>query len=306
MAGIILIVISEDKMESMQSLSEETLFGELYTVSDGDSLVQAVVQSDVEYDFNSTHRLIVDGLARHAFVPFLQPIVDSITGRIVGAELLVRLLAEDASIISPKDFIGVAEQTGAIIEITEEILDKALVTIASASMLIQNELYLSVNIVPAHLQSDRLFDFLMQRIHMGIIRPPQIKLEITERLPIDDLLGARSYLQAFYQAGIVASLDDAGTGYGCFLYLQELGLSTLKVDKQFIDTIVNDTSTAVLNAIIALAKSLGLDIVAEGVESVEQKDHLQALGVNICQGYLYGQAMNTVAFTQWLECQLKQ
>ncbi|CAM3275651.1 EAL domain-containing protein [Shewanella violacea] len=288
-------------MESMKTLSEDTLFGELYPVSDGDTLVQAVVQPDVEYDFNSTYRLIVDGLARNAFVPFLQPIVDSITGKIVGAELLVRLLAEDASIIPPKDFIGVAEQTGTIIEITEQILDKALVTIANASKLTRNELYLSINIVPAHLQSDRLFDFLMQRIHMGIIRQSQIKLEITERLPIDDLLGARIYLQAFYRIDILASLDDAGTGYGCFLYLQELGLSSLKIDKQFIDTIVNDTSTAVLNAIIALANSLGLDIVAEGVESIEQKDHLQALGVNICQGYLFGQPMNTVAFVEWIE-----
>ena len=242
--------------------------------------------------------LIIDGLAIDGFVPYYQPIINSDTGKVIGAELLVRLVMDNGRVISPLQFIDYAEKSGLIIEITEQFLSKAFNDFNKLGWA-GSDKYLSINIVPEHLKSRRLFKFIQDYVARGVINGNQIKLEITERLEINDLLGARSYLEDFYQLGITASLDDAGTGYGCFLYLQELALSSLKLDKRFIDTIAENKDTSVLDSIIGLAKSLKLEIVAEGVESLNQVTYLKRRGVKAIQGYVYGQPMPVIDFIDW-------
>ena len=242
--------------------------------------------------------LIRDGLAINGFVPYYQPIINSYTGKVMGAELLVRLVKENGRVISPFQFIDYAEKSGLIVDITEQFLSRAFADFNKLGWAGSHK-YLSINVVPEHLTSRRLFKFIRDFVNQGVINADQIKLEITERLEIDDLLGARSYLEDFYQFGITASLDDAGTGYGCFLYLQELGLTSLKIDKMFIDTITATKDTAVLNSIISLAKSLKLDIVAEGVESPNQVTYLKRRGVKAIQGYVYSHPMPVTDFIDW-------
>ncbi|AQS39107.1 EAL domain-containing protein [Shewanella psychrophila] len=247
---------------------------------------------------NIEESMILNGLSREAFVPFYQPIIDSHTGHVLGAEVLVRLVKDNGLIASPYEFINYAEKSGLIIEITEQFLSKTFDNFNQLGWS-DSDKYLSINIVPEHLKSRRLFKFIQDYVERGVINGNQIKLEITERLEINDLPGARSYLEDFYQLGITASLDDAGTGYGCFLYLQELALSSLKLDKIFIDTITENKDTSVLDSIIGLAKSLKLDIVAEGVESLNQVTYLNRRGVKAIQGYVYGQPMPATEFIDW-------
>ncbi len=121
----------------------------------------------------------------------------------------------------------------------------------------------------------------------------QLSLEITERMPINDMELAKTTLNKIFSLGIDLKLDDAGTGYGCFSYVQNLGISTLKIDKMFVDTIGHEQnfSRKTLDAIILFAKESHLEMIAEGVETKQQQAYLHGLGVRLIQGYCYAKPL---------------
>ncbi len=249
----------------------------------------------------SMDRVMRDAIKSNEFVPFYQPIIDSRNSELVGAEVLVRWQLQDCSIVPPYQFIPFAEDSGLIIEITEQLIDKVVKDLMNFGWDKTNQ-FASVNLVPDHLKSKRLYDCFCKYCEQSGLPHKNISLEITERLQIDDLAAARNTLEDFYQLGVKLKLDDAGTGYGGFSYIQELGISTLKIDKMFVDTInSNDVKRSVLGSIISFAHSSDLGTIAEGVEDESQVEYLKEQGVYLIQGYVYAKPMPAKEFVKWMD-----
>lgn len=248
----------------------------------------------------SLGRVIKDALRFSEFVPFYQPIVDSRNGQVLGAEVLARWRRGNGEIVPPYQFIPFAEDSGLIIEITEQLVEKVTADLKRFGWNKTGQ-FASVNIVPEHLDSDVFYKLLTQGMERHGLIPKNISLEITERRQIANLAQARKALDAFFEYGIDLKLDDAGTGYGGFSYVQELGISTLKIDKMFVDTIQSDdVKRSVLDAIIAFAKSSELKTIAEGVEDKAQVEYLEQHGVYAIQGYVYAKPMPAEDLVGWL------
>ena len=165
----------------------------------------------------------------------------------------------------------------------------------------QSNKFVSINIVPDHFKDRNLYALLESLMDRYQIAPSTLSLEITERMKIDNLEQARACLDDFYKKGIELKLDDAGTGYGGFSYIQELGISTLKIDKMFVDTInSDDLKGSVLDAIISFAKSSNLKMIAEGVEHQDQVEYLKERDVFMIQGYIYAKPMPIEQLKTWL------
>ena len=250
----------------------------------------------------SIERLIKEGINNREFIPFYQPVVNSLTNEVTGAEMLVRWQKRDGSVIPPVQFIEVAEQSKLILPITEQ-----LVTMACEHIRLfgwdKTSKFISINLVPEHIESDEFLHFIKAQIAKFDIRPQNISLELTERHPISNFEKAKQVLNDFSEMGVDIKLDDAGTGFGGFSYIQELGINTLKIDKMFVDTIMHDSDfkSPVLPSIISFAESSHLHLIAEGVEEKEQVEFLADKGVFDIQGYYFGKPMDARAFLIWME-----
>ncbi|GAA0780662.1 MULTISPECIES: EAL domain-containing protein [Pseudomonadati] len=240
---------------------------------------------------------IMNGIKQLEFIPFYQPIVDSRTQKVIGCEVLMRWQRQDGSLMPPNQFIPYAEDKGLIVEMTKVLLQHVLNDIEKLAGK-REALFFSVNIVPEHLDNDNLYQLLKSVVDSGQLKQHRISLEITERLPISDLVAARKMLDKFYAIGIDLKLDDAGTGYGGFSYVQNLGISTLKIDKMFVDTIGHEDNfnAKTIEAIISFAQKSGLSIIAEGVEDNKQVAYLSQHGVHLIQGYVYSKPLPAKQF----------
>lgn len=240
------------------------------------------------------------GINNREFVPYYQPIVDGTTQALVGSEVLMRWQQGDGTVIPPNQFIPYAEVSGDIIAMTQSMLELVVADIETYGQA-NKPLFYSVNIVPAHLDDERLLNQLEAIVASGRLGVHQLSLEITERLPIVDMARARAMLDRIYALGIHLKLDDAGTGYGCFSYVQHLGISTLKVDKMFVDTIGQEMNFngKTLDAIISFAHESNLEMIAEGVETQEQLAYLCARGVQLIQGYIYSKPLTADGFFKY-------
>jgi sensor c-di-GMP phosphodiesterase-like protein len=229
------------------------------------------------------------------FIVHYQPIVELKTGICIGAEALVRWRRPDGSLVRPDLFIPLAEESGLIMPITDQVIE-AVIGDLNGILVEDRTLHIAVNLCAADIKSGRILDVLEARLgHIGI-RPEQIWLEATER-GFMDIDAARVTLTKARERGHSVAIDDFGTGYSSLQYLQGLPMDALKIDKSFIDTIGKDTATSsVTSHIIDMAKSLGLYIVAEGIEVEEQADYLKAHGVDFGQGWLYSKALPAAAF----------
>lgn len=251
----------------------------------------------------SLGRIIRDAIKFSEFVPFYQPIVDSRDGAVLGAEVLVRWKKPNGTIVPPYQFIPFAEESGLIVDITSQLIEKVGADLATLGWNESGQ-FASVNIVAEHLENEDLFDEISTAISKHNLQPSNLSLEITERKQIPNLAAARKFLDQFYAKGIDLKLDDAGTGYGGFSYIQELGVNTLKIDKMFVDTInSDDVKRSVLDAIIAFADSSNLKTIAEGVEEKDQVAYLAERGVYAIQGYVYAKPMPLSELRTWLSKQ---
>lgn len=243
--------------------------------------------------------LIKQGLQDHEFKPYYQPILHSKSGKIVGCEVLVRWVKKDGTVIPPYQFIPFAEDSGLIIPITEQLLYRVVRDIKLLNWG-GTDKFMSVNIVPEHLYSDDLYNTITALKTDDSWDFNNLSLEITERQKIEDMQKAKVTLAKFYQLGIDLKLDDAGTGYGGFSYVQELGISTIKIDKMFIDVIgTDDMKNSVLSSIIAFAEASSKKTIAEGVENHEQVEYLAEHGVYKIQGYVYAKPMPIKELIEW-------
>lgn len=232
---------------------------------------------------------------KREFVVHYQPIIDLKTHICVGAEALVRWRRPDGTLVRPDLFIPLAEETGLIEPITDQVVEAIIADIGSI-LVADRTLHIAVNLCAEDVKTGRILEFIEQRLKPAGIRKQQIWLEATERGFID-IDAARITLDRARKAGHSVAIDDFGTGYSSLQYLQGLPLDALKIDKSFVDTIGRNTATSTVTLhIIGMARELGLFSVAEGIETEEQAAYLREHGVDFGQGWLFSRPLPAEKF----------
>lgn len=243
-------------------------------------------------------RLAVD---RGEFRLHYQPKVDFSTGRIVGAEALLRWQHPQRGLIFPGSFISVAEETGLILPIGEWVLNTACAQLRSWLRQGLKTVPVSVNISARQFRKSDLTETVRQILTEHEIEPGQIELELTESMIMRDPVAAEETMRQLRTLGVGLALDDFGTGYSSLNYLRRFPVNCLKIDRSFVIDAVRDPSAAVITtSIVAIAHSLGLHSVAEGVETREQFEFLRDCGCQTLQGYFTGKPVPVEEFTELL------
>ncbi|MXR36813.1 bifunctional diguanylate cyclase/phosphodiesterase [Craterilacuibacter sinensis] len=245
------------------------------------------MQTAVQQRLTQEHALR-EAIAAQQFVLHYQKQVDN-NGAATGYEALLRWKHPQRGLIAPGYFIALAEETGLIIPLGRWVLEQACQQLARWS---KEEdcahLRLAVNISPLQFQQDDFVDTVIAILQQSGATPERLELELTESLLLSDIAHAADKMHRLRKHGVLFSLDDFGTGYSSLSYLKHLPLNQLKIDKSFVDDITHSTSAdAIVRTIIALAHSLELNVIAEGVETAQQRDFLLANGCKHHQGYLY-------------------
>ena len=235
------------------------------------------------------------------FIPFYQPTIDVQTGALMGCEVLIRWRKPDGSILPPGAFIGLAEATGLAIQMTRNLM---MYVAEEMEDLHEGrpDLKLGINLFDDHFENLNIIDDIKQIFGPSKISYSQLMFEVTERQPLNDIDRARVVIRNMRSLGSKVALDDAGTGHGGLAYLQQLGLDVIKIDKLFIDAIGTDSLSApIVDSLISLAESLGMDIVAEGVEEPLQVEYLREKGVRMAQGYLFAKPLPGESYKRLIE-----
>ena len=254
-------------------------------------------------------RMSMETGLRHAltngeFEVYYQPKYHVLRKKIIGAEALLRWKRPGVGMVGPYDFIPVAEDSGLIVPIGEWVLNQACQQIALFNSQRQEPLHVAVNLSGRQFKEQNLIKQVHAAITKAGIIPWQLELEITESTLIDINAATLATLAAFRAMGINISIDDFGTGYSSMSYLKRMPISTLKVDRSFVkDLPGNNDDAAIASAIIAMAKSLNLGIVAEGVETQEQLDFLLTQGCEVIQGYLISPPVPAEQFSEMLRAE---
>ncbi len=221
---------------------------------------------------------------------FYQPIIALDTMQLNGFETLIRWQHPQRGLIPPSEFIPVAEETGLIVAITYWILEESCREIVKLQRLdpSRKSLFLSVNLSGKHFAHSDLVEQIQEITIKTGIAPQCLKLEITESAVMDNPENAIAMLNRLKQLGVQLSIDDFGTGYSSLSYLHRFPIDTLKVDRSFVSTMEDGSENGeIVRTIIALAKTLKLDVVAEGIETIHQLHQLRILGCEYGQGYLF-------------------
>ena len=247
------------------------------------------------------------GLERGEFVLHYQPKIDLRTQGIVGAEALVRWQHPQLGLVHPIEVIRLAEETGLILPLGEWVLAEA----CRQQVLWQQQgaapLKVAINMSARQFRQDELAERIAAVFKSTGADPTQFILELTESMVMHDVDSTLVSLRALKTLGVSLSLDDFGTGYSSLSYLRRFPIDELKIDRSFINDIhTNPDDAAIAGAIVAMARSLGLSVVAEGVEKKEQSDLLAALGCNQVQGYFYARPMTASAFADRLQQSLEK
>lgn len=243
------------------------------------------------------------GLERNEFVPFYQPKIDLETGQVVGVEALARWQHSERGLISPAEFIPLAEESDLIIQISQQILAQICQFIKSSHTVGADDFHIAINISARQLSSRSLFEDVHDMINEFAINPRQIELEVTESMVMENMDIAIASLKLFRSVGMNIALDDFGTGYSSLSYLKTFPIDILKIDRSFIKDINDDrfsSDNMIVQAILTMAKSIGLKVVAEGVEDKCQLDYLKSVGCEMVQGYFYSPPLPEKKFIEFL------
>lgn len=242
---------------------------------------------------------IAAAIRNREFSVHYQPIIDLRSGGCVGAEALLRWQRHDGSWIGPDLFIPVAEHAGMIPALTTQVIEHIAADLGER-LVAEPDLHIAINVAPELFTSEGILAQLERLTALGI-RSGQIWLEATERSFLDDALGGDTITKA-HAIGYRVAMDDFGTGYSSLAHLQKISFDALKIDKSFVDTIgVSSAKSAVISHIIELAKELGVDVVAEGVEQPVQADYLRERDVQFAQGWLFARALPAQDFLAYLD-----
>ena len=255
-------------------------------------------------------RLVMESMLRRAlerneFVLHYQPRVDVANGRIVGAEALIRWLHPERGLVPPAEFIPLAEDCGLIIAVGEWAIETACRQSAAWRAAGLPPLPVAVNLAATHLRVRALPDMVAQAMRRHALPPSGLEIEVTESILLAEPEVSIQIAKRLSEMGVGLSIDDFGTGYSSLSYLKKLPIESLKIDRSFIRDLATDLDdAAIITAIIAMAHSLKLKVVAEGVETRAQLAFLQARGCDEYQGYLTSPAVDGQAFAGLIGAEL--
>ena len=252
---------------------------------------EAPIYKDFLENVNLENRL-KEAISMNRFVLYYQPQYDSKSGDLRGVEALIRWKDENGKMISPGCFIPLAEKSGLIVPIGSWVLEEGIKKYAEWRKKYDCNMVLSLNISALQYKRPDFVNNLFDLLEKYQVNPKGIELEITESVLIDDFEQVVEKLHVIKDYGIKISLDDFGTGFSSLSYLKGLPIDTLKIDKSFIDTVIDDESTQVITeSIVSMVKKLGYETVAEGVETKEQFEYLKKIECDNIQGFLLGKPM---------------
>jgi diguanylate cyclase (GGDEF)-like protein len=247
---------------------------------------------------NSLHR----ALDHHEFRVFYQPLVDLQSGKIIGAEALARWQHPDLGIIMPSKFMPIAEETGLILRLSELILQEVCLKMKSWSELAINYGFIAVNLSGQYFRPDNnLIEIIDKVLKESGVEPHHLELELTESIIMKNANFTIDTLSRLQSIGVKVAIDDFGNGYSSLSYLKHFPVNILKIDRCFIQGITTDQhDSTILLAIIDLAHSLSLQVIAEGVETTEQVEFLKEHGCDQIQGYFFSPPLPDTEFVQML------
>ena len=223
------------------------------------------------------------------FQMYYQPQYSAVDNTLRGVEALIRWKDSDEGMISPAVFIPLAEKNGTIISIGKWVVEESVRTYTRWKQDFNKNFVLSLNISAMQYKKDDFVEQIIQVLEKYNMNPADLELEITETALIDNYRDITGKLELLREYGIKISMDDFGTGYSSLSYLKSLPIDTLKIDKTFIDTVLEDSNTEIImESIMNMGKRLGLETVAEGVETKEQLEYLQRINCDNIQGFLLG------------------
>jgi diguanylate cyclase (GGDEF)-like protein len=238
---------------------------------------------------------------------YYQPKVCLRTGRITGAEALIRWEHPEHGLLLPGRFIGVAEEVGLIGDISEWVMEEACTQIAQWRAHGHQDLKVSINVAKPHFEDGRLCPRLEQLLHDTGLPAKWLMVELTESMLVQDAARALQQMNDLRALGVGLSIDDFGTGYSSLSYLKRFPANELKIDRSFIiDLPTHDKDRAIAQTVVTLGHSLGMDVVAEGVETVEQHRILQHIGCDVFQGFLFSKAVPPQAFEDLVRQNLRR
>jgi sensor c-di-GMP phosphodiesterase-like protein len=235
------------------------------------------------------------------FVPYYQPIVDIRTGKLRGAEVLVRWCKPDGTVVLPAAFIPLMESSGHLRDLTRSLM-RTVCAEAGPAIGRRPDLKISFNFAGKLFGEPTIVNDVRNIFAGSPIKFSQVVLEVTERDPIENFTKTRQIIAALQGLGVRIAIDDVGTGHSGLSYMLKLGVDLIKIDKMFVDAIGTDrNSTTIVETLVDLARNMRMDVVAEGVENFEQVMHLRALGVRLAQGYVFAPALPGSSFLQLVE-----
>ena len=257
------------------------------------SVMQTV---DLEMEMSSA-------LDRMEFVPFFQPIVDLRTSEIVGFEALVRWQHRVRGLLAPGTFIQIAEDSGLIERVGRTMLEQACRYAVEWLQTVRPERlqHIAINVSGRQIEHTDLVGEVRQVLETLRIPPHVLVLEITESVLMQNVTAAIDQLTRLKQLGVRIALDDFGTGYSSLSHVHRFPIDILKIDRSFIDSLKKNDGSELVRAIISLANALDLDVVAEGIEKIEQLAHLQRLGCSYGQGFYFGRPESAESTRQLLK-----
>ncbi|NMP31707.1 EAL domain-containing protein [Thalassotalea sp. M1531] len=230
-----------------------------------------------------------------------QPQLALKSGKVIGAEALLRWRTADGNFVSPAVFIPLAEYSGLIIDIGEWVVNQACKNIKAIEAEGFNDVGISVNVSIPQFRQDNFVDTIIDATKKYHVETSKLELEITENILMDDPQLVIDALAKLKEQGISIALDDFGTGYSSLSYLQKLPIDRLKVDRSFINDITEDGQSLLADTIIGLGKQLGLNVIAEGIEDELQEAHLISQGCDEVQGFFYAKPMPANEFLEFLK-----
>jgi len=257
-------------------------------------------------------RVVMEASIRKAlfndeFVVYFQPQIDGKTDKIIGMEALVRWEHPEAGIVFPDKFMSLAQETGLILAIDQKVMKSAMMKMAKWYKMGLEPGVLALNLSIKQLSQADCMDKLEKLMNETGCRPQWLELEVTEGEIMKNPQSAIDVLKKISKMGVEIAVDDFGTGYSSLSYLKRLPIDKLKIDKSFIDGLPDDDEdVSIAKAIIALAKSLKLSVIAEGVETLEQKEFLVKNGCSNIQGYYYSKAVPAAQMEEMLKNGIKK
>ncbi|MCB0391497.1 MAG: EAL domain-containing protein [Bdellovibrionales bacterium] len=240
-------------------------------------------------------RELYNALTHNEFEAYYQPIINLKNNKTEGVEALIRWNSPKRGVVRPDIFMGVAEETSLIVPIGQWIVKEAFKQFSEMLSLNSEKFnptpFLSINVSVRQFHDPKFLKILESSISSYKLNPAQVKLEITERVLLEGSI-AMEWIDKCRKLGFSVAIDDFGTGYSSLRNLDQINIDYLKIDKSFIDKIVENKNTQVIvKSIIEMSKGLGFNIVAEGIETKEQEKLVKAYGVDLAQGYLFSRPL---------------